>query len=537
MSKFSFRSAMAAAVALALAATAASGCRAGEVAPEETSPAVSSPFEPTPTPGQSPGADSRFTLRYDPDDTLNPFTGLNADNMAVASLMYESLFALDESFSPVPVLCESFTSENSEAYVFTIKRGVLMSDGEELTAADVVYSLDRARSLPKFSERLGCIESVSASGDMEVSVALNRANNKLPSLLDIPIVRQNSADGAMPVGSGPYTFSGGEGGASLTALPAHRERAKLPVQVIYLLSCTDAELVELFAEYKVDMYRNDPTGLMSAETRRDHEIRYYDTTTLQYLGFSARLPVMRDAELRRAIDLCVDREHIVKDIMSGCALPAPLILSPAFYGYDSGWDAPPDDTFLEISDMLSRLGLRDSNSDLFLEYPVSASEYAPFSLDFIVNSENRRKTESAKSICDALRRVGLDVSLRLLPWDKFTKALEDGDFDIYYGETSLPADFDVTALVARDGALNFGGAGNDDYGEYIEAFLASESDTQKDVTARHLCEKIKRDAVIAPILYKQYAVHSGRNVISGIRPTQTSIFFGLADWKIESNRL
>jgi ABC-type transport system substrate-binding protein len=223
--------------------------------------------------------------------------------------------------------------------------------------------------------------------------------------------------------------------------------------------------------------------------------------------------------------------------MSGCALPAPLALSPAYYGYDSRWDTPPDDAFLEISGMFSRLGLADSDSDLFLEYPSFDSGYEPFALDFIVNSENRRKTEAARSICDALRRVGLDVKLRPLPWDEFTRALEDGDFDIYYGETMLPADFDMTALVTRDGALDYGDIGGDDYGEYIQAFLSSESEAQKGVTARHLCEKIKRDAVIVPILYKQYAVHSGRNVISGMRPTQTSVFFEMANWKIDIGRL
>jgi peptide/nickel transport system substrate-binding protein len=516
----------------------AAGCETGEgAAPEETPPESPTLSAPTPTPTPRRESDSRFTIRYDPDAALNPFTGTNADNMAVASLMYEGLFSLDESFSPVPVLCESFTSEDSETYVFTIKRGVIMADGGELTADDVAYSLDYARSLPKYSVRLGCIEAVSAVDGEMVAVELGRANNSLPALLDVPIVRSGTADLETPVGSGPYVLSDAGGDASLTALPGYRDREALLLRVIYLRSCTDAELVELFSDYKIDLYRNDPTGLMAAETRRDHEIRYYDTTTLQYLGFSARLPVMRDPELRRAIALCVDREHIVKDIMSGCALTAPLVLSPAYHGYDAGWDTSPADPFLEISEMFSRLGLTDSDSDLFLEYPASDAGYTPFSLDFIVNSENRRKTEAAASICDAMRRVGLDVTLRALPWDEFTKALEDGDFDIYYGETALPADFDITELVTPGGALDYGGVGSDDCGEYIEAFLAAKSETQRGVTARHLCEKINRDAITAPILYKQYAVHTGRNVISGMRPTQSSVFFGLTGWKIELGRL
>ncbi|MDR1217432.1 MAG: ABC transporter substrate-binding protein [Oscillospiraceae bacterium] len=509
----------------------ASGCFMGESEPAETPVEVAPPAEPAMPVAPENNADDRFTLRYDPEGTLNPFAVTNTDNVAVTSLMYEGLFALDESFEPVPVLCESYVSEGA-SYVFTVKKDVVMSDGGALTAEDVAYSLDRARDSGRYAERLSCIESVSVEEEGGgVSVELVSPNGRLAALLDVPIVRSGTGDGAVPPGSGPYVLTDGPGGgARLTVVQGYRDAARLPLSVIYLRGCTDSELVELFTEHSIDLYSSDPVGMSPINVHRDHEIRRYDSTTLQYLGFSSRRAVL-DRYMRRAVGLAVDREYIVRTLMGGCALPAPLVLSPAHYAYDAQWEPSGVDAFLEISSIFSLLGLADSDNDVFLEYPEDGG-HVPFTLDFIVNSENARKTAAARAICDSLRRVGLDVTLRELPWAQFLEALEAGDFDIYYGETTLSASFDISELALPGGKLDFGDVGSEGYAEYIDAFVSAESEAQFGVAARQLCERVADDAVIVPILYKQYEAHSDRNAISGMRPTQSSVFFSLTDWKV-----
>jgi peptide/nickel transport system substrate-binding protein len=501
--------------------------------PEQTVSAPPDTIQAAPVYTPAAVTDGRFTLMYNPDSTLNPMTGSDTDNMLVASLMYEGLFALDESFSPVPVLCESYSAEDASTYVFTIKRDIAMGDGTSLTADDAAYSLNLARSLSKFAGRLDNIDDVTANeSDGTVTVRLNRPDGNLPALLDIPIIKSGGADRFAPAGSGPYVYTERGGEPLLAALPQYRDAARLPFREIHLRKCTGSELVDLFTEGKIDLYRTDPTGLESVETHWDHEIRYYNTTTLHYLGFSKRQPILAVPEMRQAIGLCTDREAIADDIMSGAALPARLLMSPAYGIYDSGWEEPPKDAFLEISSIFSRLGLSDYDSDMFLEYPVFGGGYAAFSLDFIVNSENQRKAEAARLICDTMNRMGIDARLRILPWGEFIAALEEGDFDIYYGETSIPANFDVSELLLPGGRLDYGKAGAQEYAPYIDAFLASDTDARRTAAARRLCDMARSDATVVPILYKQYTIHTGRNIISGMRPTQTSVFFDIIDWSV-----
>src|SRR5438477_8316941 len=58
--------------------------------------------------------------------------------------MFETLFALDAKYQPVPLLVESYeVQDGGKRYVLKLRKGVKFHNGKELAAADVVASLNR----------------------------------------------------------------------------------------------------------------------------------------------------------------------------------------------------------------------------------------------------------------------------------------------------------------------------------------------------------------------------------------------------------
>ena len=58
--------------------------------------------------------------------------------------IYEKLFTLNANGEPVPELCESYeANEDNSEYTFHIRQGILFHDGSEMTADDVVASMNR----------------------------------------------------------------------------------------------------------------------------------------------------------------------------------------------------------------------------------------------------------------------------------------------------------------------------------------------------------------------------------------------------------
>lgn len=519
---------------------------------------------PSPTPTQvvmEMVADNRFTLKYDPEEDLNPIRCTGTYNIAVGELMYERLFYVDEDFQAHNVLCEDITTEDGIVWYITVKDGIQMHDGKPLTAHDVAYSVNEARNSEKYISRLTGIQEFSVLDNSTIYMVLWDADYAIASVLDIPIIRDGTIDQPVPAGSGPYTFSRRVTGGRLTAFSRHRNAADLPLQEIYLSEIEFEQLTLAFTDSELDMMQFDPTGPNIYNIRVDTERHYYDTTVLQYLGFNHYGDVTHDYRFRQAVYYAVDREGIVDTVMNGAATPAPLVLSPALPEYSWTWEPEEDYSITKLCQILADMGFADKNADGYLEYPTTGG-MLEFTLDFLVNDENPYKVAAAEEIADTLRSIGLSVNLEKLDYETFSNRVAWGEFDMYYGEVRLGANFDLRDLTTRYGALNFGGQLGvsdaalakldvdptrledeeyldsldvDFYSWMIRQYMGAQGE-ERAAAGQAMCQYFLEDSYIVPVLYKRYTVMVHRDVISGMEPTASGVFYNIHDWTITLNR-
>ena len=512
------------------------GCRQ-EDTPVETLPATSMPsYEVSAAPivtAHIPSEPGQFTVRYVPESTLNPITCLNRDNIVLSSLLYESLFVLDSSLNIKPILCESWSTDDNITYIFTILPDIAISDGSLLSADDIVYTISQAMQKGRFIHRLSVIKEIEATDELTVTITLKSANAHFIRLLDIPIIKNGSMDDLVPPGTGPYVFAGSSM-ARLVRFVRYRFYDDLPIPTIHLLECNDNEIAELFDSGVLSVLLDDPSDTFEIILNRQNETRLYETTTLQYIGFNTRAAVLREPDVRRAIGSSIDRAYITGSIIPGQPLAAPLALSSAYRLYDKQWEQMVVDPLREMSALLRRAGLEDFDNDSFLEYPDGSGGFHKISLDLIVNNENKYKTQTAHIIADTLRLYGFEIVVRELPWENFLDALNTGNFDLYYGEISLGADFDLSPLLLPNSQLNYGSVGSNMYIPWINDFLSALSDEEEKKAAEYLCDQINIYAPFVPILYKRYAVFTPIGAVIGASPSQSGVFCSFADWSIDT---
>jgi len=500
-------------------------------------PEIEFPEAPEPEPIGQP-LPEQFTLRYETGFTMNPILALNRDNIMLTSLLYESLFILDDNLIASPLLCVDWYSDDNLTYTFEIMTNVEMHDGSQMTADDVVYSIRQARNHQRSRHRnkLQSIVSVTAEDEYTVIVTLDKPNARFIRLLDIPIIKSGSIDMRIPPGTGPYIFPY-EDAMRLNRFTFYRHFNELPLTVIHLIECSDGDLTQLFDSGELSLLWDDPAGAFDIRLNRTHEPRLYNTTALQYLGFNSNSWVLRSNDVRRAIGCAIERQYIVDNIMNvpraNQAVAAPVAISPIFDLYDPAWEIR-GDPLNEMGLLIERAGLEDVFNESFLAAPDGSGNYRRFTLNFIVNIENTHKLTAANRIADNLKQYGFDVTVRTLQWAEFIKALEDGNFDIYYGETLLGADFDFSPLLLPgEGTLNFGGTGNTAYRPLIEAFLAAETREEVSEAGEQLNLMITQYAPFIPILYKRYAVYSHMGVITNASPSQSGVFHNIHEWSID----
>ena len=462
-------------------------------------------------------------MPYSTEFSFNPISGSGLYNRAVGDLMFEGLFDLDDSMNPIPVLCEDFSTEDGIEYTFNIKKGIRFHDGTELTAADVVYSINQAKKSEMYSRRFACLKDISAASSTTVKATLKYSNYGFPTLLDIRIVKSGTLGNRIPTGTGPYVYS--SDGPCLIPFDSYRDPDAVFTEMIGLVDIDSVDFAEAFESGQIDIVTVDPADNVYKYVNTDYDMYYFDTTILQYIGFNFGTFYIADPAVRTAISCLVDRNYISKTIMKNNVRSSPLILNPRFCSfYDNSWETGRGYSKERAGEILEAADIRDRNDDGWLDYPLE-DNFRTISFKFIVNKDNPEKVAAAKYITETLNDYGFKTELAVLTWDDYLYALTTGDFSMYYAEAGIAPNYNFTPLLEPGGAMNYGKLTNNAYAELNYALLSADSEAAQMAAAKAFCDSIGENSPIIPICYKKYAVMTHRNQIEGFSPTISNIFF------------
>ncbi len=148
--------------------------------------------------------------------TLDPMAS-TADLVAtIMQHVYETLYTFDAKWNVVPMLAESLpkVSADGKTYAIALRKGVMLHNGRELTADDVVASLQRWIDTSPRGKAVGKeIDSLKVKGPQAIEIVLKEPYAPLLSQLALPsgmaaIMAKDSIATPLKdfVGTGPYKF-------------------------------------------------------------------------------------------------------------------------------------------------------------------------------------------------------------------------------------------------------------------------------------------------------------------------------------------
>lgn len=476
-------------------------------------------------------ADKVFSLGYDADQSLNPLRTKSQANYIVDCLVYEFAVDLDADYNPIPNIITTWDSDNGTSWMFKIDSSVTFHDGTPVTATDVAYSIDQARHSDIYGARLNKIWGISAfdSSD-QVMITLADTNFMFPRLLNIPIIKKGSST-TMPEGTGQYLFDSDM--TKLVKYEDHRHADATPLDVIYLQNNgSPDEKIAAYASSVVDLAVNDPTSLSRLGYGSQNEVRHFPTTNMQYIGFNMEQEFTCYQYVRKAIAYAVDREYIANTIYNGSANVATLPIPPTNSLYNSGLAAQYDYNLGTALRLFESNGVQDYDGDGFSEYQLPGG-IAEIELDFVVAADNSDKVKAAKRIVEDLNSIGVPVKLRQLSWTDYVNAIIYKEYDMFYGELKLSADFSLMDMLSPKGIKNFYNLQDDNVYNAIKNYLGSITETERKMNCDAMCQYLLENAYLVPICFEEQQVLTHRDVVSGMEPTQYNLFFNFKNWTID----
>ena len=248
----------------------------------------------------------------------------------------------------------------------------------------------------------------------------------------------------------------------------------------------------------------DPAGDASL-TQGKAQSASRPTAVMQFIGFNAAEGrLFADAGLRSIFSRGIDRKTLVHAKLVDLALEAQFPMSPLSPLYPKDLERPYDKD--AVTEALRQAG-QDTGT----------------------LRGNAFRSASARFIAGELSLLDWDIRVAELPWEEYLAALEAGEFDLYFGEVRLTADWDLTDLVGTGGALNYGGCASEAMDQLLLDFAGA---PDRAASARRLLTALQASAPIAPVCFKNYAVLTHPGVVEGLDPAPGNIFHGMENWTI-----
>ena len=443
--------------AAALGLAACGGSKSGSTATSGTASSAA---------GSSTGSvnTAGFTVQYGPNpETLDPSlnSALDASNTIIT--IFEPLLIINENNEVIGGQAESWTtSEDGLTWTFTMRDGLKWSDGTDLTAKDFEYTFKRMvnpdTAAPYAETCLGMIDGFDAAqaGDTDaLNVKASDDGKTLTIVLSYPCsyFDKMAAFAAMSpvqqatveangdawctsaetfVSNGPYMITEWTPSERivLSKNPNYVggwDSSKIVSDSITLLLLEDSSAS--YAAYnsgEAVLIKDVPTDEIPGLTKAEDGGDFYVDTILgtYYVSMNLQHDAFKDAKVRKALALAIDRDYVANTIMQGTYSAADSIVGPGIvdesgYFHDNGnapyISADYEANLAEAKKLLEEAGYPNGEGYPTIEYSTNDSGY---------------NVPLAEYLQQAWGDLGITLTISKMEWSAFTAARRAGEYDV-----------------------------------------------------------------------------------------------------------
>ena len=463
-----------------------------------------------------------FTVQYGSNpETLDPALNSAIDGANTIITIFEPLLLINENNEVIGGQAESWeASEDGLTWTFTMRDGLKWSDGTDLNAKDFEYSFKRMvdpnTAAPYAETCLGMIDgfeeaagfpdadgnptaepnpdalNVKASDDGKtLTIVLSYPCSyfdKMAAFAAMSPVQQATVEAngdawcTSPdtfVSNGPYMITDWTPSERivLSKNPNYVggwDNSKIVSDTITLLLLEDSSAS--FAAYnsgEAVLIKDVPTDEIPSLTKAEDGGDFYVDTILgtYYVSLNLQRDAFKDAKVRKALSLAIDRDYVANTIMQGTYTTADSIVGPGIvdesgYFHDNGnapyISADYEANLAEAKKLLEEAGYPNGEGYPTIEYSTNDAGY---------------HVPLAEYLQQAWGDLGITLTINKMEWSSFTPARRAGEYDVArngwvmdYNDPSNMLDLFCTSNGNNDGKY-----ANPDFDAAIDASRVADS--------------------------------------------------------------
>ena len=501
-------------------------------------------------------------------DTLNPLLTQNRSYFHLSHLLFDRLFEYEGSGRLVPSLAEHVeTSDEGRRVSVTLRKGIYWQDGTPITTKDVAATFLAVKHAPAdspYSSLFHRTPGIGAGTDLDavakavifdernIDFEFNQSYGNYPELLSFPILPAHiyseeamlDAENFDVVGSGPFLLKKWEKNKKIYLEKNPNYYGNLPYidGIVGLILSDNKAIQQAYDAGQIDLFVVDDYTWDRYKSDEKSAVEPYETQRVEVLSMNTQDPLLSDVDLRRALDLAINKERIIDSLYLSQGTMANFFVNPKL----SAGAFAKEESYLSVDgamDMLDKAGYKDVDGDGFRE----GKNGEALNLTILTNGVNHRLKTEAQLVSEDLKKIGIRSRVRDAvdmqavseegqkktepETDLFARALQSGNYQL------AVVGMDFSAVVNLSSVLSTGGMGGMNISRYSNPAMdealkklghAQEEGKQKEAT--DAVYKIFRDDVpYIPLVFKQNVLVTGPRVKGRMRPNAFNVFNGIDD--------
>ncbi|NBS11909.1 MAG: ABC transporter substrate-binding protein [Gammaproteobacteria bacterium] len=492
--------------------------------------------------------------RANEPQSIDPLFSRTGNNQMTAIHVYDRLVSTDKNVRNQPGLAERWENVNPTTWRIYLRKGVKWHDGRDLTADDVLFSMERAPNVPNspasFAGSVASIQSMKVIDAHTIEMTSKSPDplfiNNIGTVYIMPkhiaetAVNADYNSGKAAIGTGPYQFVEWVPGDRLVlkrnpnywgTKPAYDEVVMKFIsndaaRVAALLSGS-VDLIDLVPPSDVQMLRNDPKFTVHqvpsvrliylALTQRDKTPLFTDST-----GQPLTKNPFQDTRVRQAVNLMINRDAIVDRVLSGAGEPAGQTVPEGVFGFD-GTMSPVKPDLAKAKALLTEAG-----------YPNG------FGLTlFGSNDRFSQDGEVTQALGQLLARGGLQVNeVKTMPYSVYAKEAGKGAFPAFvfsYGNSTGEASRGLLSMFhtydkdgTGHGTLNRFRYSNPTLDALLVEATQDFNDDSREAKLQKAMALAMQEAAIVPLYFQSVAWASRAEIAFEARKDERTLAMGAA---------
>lgn len=421
----------------------------------------------------------------EPEEGFDPTTGWGRYG---SPLFQSTLLKRDHDMSIIGDLATDYSiSEDGLSWTVALRKDVKFSDGEPLTAGDVVFTFQTAKNSQSVIDLTNLLEA-KQQDEYTVQFQLQAPQSTFIDILtSLGIVPQHaySADYAkQPIGSGPYKLVQWDRGQQLIV-----EQNELYygtqspfTELTFLFLSEDAafaaakagtiDIAAIPSSFSTQQVNGMKLEALPTVDNRGIMFPYLPSGTATEQGYPVGNDVTSDIAIRKAINVAIDRELLVEGILEGQGTPAYSISDQLPWWNEA--TIVEDGDQAKAKQLLADAGWLDGDGDGILE---KNGLKAQFNLLYPAGDAIRQSL--AIAVADMIKPIGIDIAVQGKSWSEIDSLMYANAVLLGWGSLDPLEMYHVySGKFAGIGYYNPGHYANKIVDQYMEQALAATDEQQ-----------------------------------------------------------